>query len=243
MFSRQVYDVTRRLRRRNRLAVRFLAPARFPRERSTTWEKFLNRWEQRFFDVACDPDRREALKCQMSYGWDFAPELRTIGLWDDVEVVATGQVALLDVQVKSRLAPGRAALTVSLDADALTSGPVTFVLSLVGQTFESDPVVRSFRVLLPAGRSRQTFEMQVRDPRLWYPWDRGEPNLYTLTVEAQRDGRALDCVSESVGLREITLKRNPARRPARRTGRSSSMGSRSTCAARAGFRRTPFRLA
>ena len=63
--------------------------------------------------------------------------------------------------------------------------------------------------MLPAGRSRQTFEMQVRDPRLWFPWDHGEPNLYTLTVKAQRDGRTLDRVTESVGLREITLRAQP----------------------------------
>lgn len=213
MFSRQIYDITKQLRRRNRLAVRFLAPARFPRQRSTPWEKFLNRWEHRFIDASCDPDRRDVLKCQMSYGWDFAPELRTIGLWDDVEVIVTGEVTLFDVQVKTRLAPGQAALTVSLDADALTAGPATFALSLAGRTFENEPVTRSFQATLPAGRSRQTCEMDLPDPRLWFPWDHGEPHLYTLTVEAQRDGRALDRVTESVGLREITLRRNPGSPP------------------------------
>ncbi len=213
MFSRQIYDITQRLRGRNRLAVRFLAPARFPRKRSTRWEKFLNRWEQRFLDVACDPDRRDALKCQMSYGWDFAPELRTIGLWDDVELAVTGDVTLFDVQVRARLAQGLARLMISFDADAVTAGPVTFSLSLAGQTFESDPVTLSFQAILPAGRSRQTGEIDLPDPRLWFPWDHGEPNLYTLTVEAQREGRALDRVAESVGLREITLKRNPGSPP------------------------------
>ena len=213
MFSRQVYDITQLLRGRNRLAVRFLAPARLPRQRSTRWEKFLNRWEHRFIDASCDPDRRDWLKCQMSYGWDFSPELRTIGLWDDVELVLTGDVALFDVQVKTRLAPGQATLKVSFDADALTAGPATFVLSLAGQTFEDEPVTRSFQATLSAGRSQQTFEMDVPDPRLWFPWDHGEPHLYTLTVEAQHDGRVLDHVTESVGLRTITLKRNPGSPP------------------------------
>ena len=213
MFSRQVYDITKQLRERNRLAVRLLAPARFPHKRSTRWEKFLNRCEHRFVDVSGDPDRRDALKCQMSYGWDFAPELRTIGLWDDVGVIVTGEVALFDVQVKTRLAPGRAILTLSFDADALTAGPVTLVASLAGQTFESNPATRSFRMMLPAGRSRQTFEMQVRDPRLWFPWDHGEQNLYTLTIAAHREGRTLDRVTESVGLREISQRRNPGSPP------------------------------
>ena len=90
--------------------MRFLAPARLPHHRSTTWYRLLNRLEHRLFDASCEPDRRDTLKCQMSYGWDFAPELRTIGLWDDVEVVVTGQVTLFDMQVKTRLVPGRVAI-------------------------------------------------------------------------------------------------------------------------------------
>ena len=159
--------------------------------------------------MTCDTDRRDTLKCQMGYGWDFAPALRTIGLWDDVDVFVTGDVTLFDVQVKTRLVPAGAALTVSLDADALTPGPATMVLSLAGQTFEAEPLSRSFDVTLPAGRTRLTFEMNVPDPHLWFPWDRGNPDLYALTVEVQRSGRVLDRVTESVGLREITLRRNP----------------------------------
>ena len=106
MFSRQMYEITSRLRvqgaisSHNRLAVRFMAPARFPRQRSTRWEEFLNRMEHHAFEVTCDPDRRDTLKCQMGYGWDFAPALRTIGLWDDVDVIVTGDVTLFDVQAQ-----------------------------------------------------------------------------------------------------------------------------------------------
>jgi beta-mannosidase len=228
MFSRQVYEITQLLRENNRLAVRFLAPAHFPRNRSKRPWKFQNRVESVFVDVTCDPDRRDTLKCQMSYGWDFAPSLRTIGLWDDVDVIVTGEVALFDVQVKTRLSANLATLTVSFDADALTPGPATFVLTLAGQTFECEPVTRSFEAALPAGRSRLTFEMDAPNPRLWATWDRGEPNLYTLTVEVQRErpfrfptgesgashGRqALDRVEESVGLRQLETRRNPGAPP------------------------------
>jgi beta-mannosidase len=216
MFSRQVYEITSRLSvgrgailSHNQLAVRFMAPARFPHDRSTRWWKFLNRIENRSLEVSCDPDRRDTLKCQMGYGWDFAPALRTIGLWDDVEAFVTGEVTLFDVQAKTRLLPTSAILTVSLDADASSPGPATIVFSLTGQTFEAEPIVRSFDVTLPVGRTRLTFEMDVPDPHLWFPWDRGDPDLYALTVEARRSERVLDCVTESVGLREITLRRNP----------------------------------
>jgi beta-mannosidase len=215
MFSRQMYEITTRAGKHNRLAVRFLAPARLPRHRSTPYYRFLNRLEHRFIDASCEPDRRDTLKCQMTFGWDFSPMLRTIGLWDDVDLIITGEVALFDVQVKCNLAgvseprQGSAKLTISFDADALTAGATTLALSLAGQTFACAPITRSFEANLPAGRTRLTFELDVPEPHLWFPWDHGQPDLYTLTVEAQRGERTLDRVTESVGLREIVMKRNP----------------------------------
>ncbi|MHA1896047.1 MAG: glycosyl hydrolase 2 galactose-binding domain-containing protein [Promethearchaeota archaeon] len=35
--------------------------------------------------------RTHALKCQMAYGWDFAPRIRTVGIWRDVKLITTGQ--------------------------------------------------------------------------------------------------------------------------------------------------------
>ena len=37
------------------------------------------------------------MKCQMSYHWDFAPKIETIGIWDDVEVTFTDEIALDDI--------------------------------------------------------------------------------------------------------------------------------------------------
>jgi beta-mannosidase len=182
--SRQRYDITKLLTRRNRVAVRFLAPARLSSRRSTPWEKFLNRWERRFIDASCDPDRRDWLKCQMSYGWDFAPELRTIGLWDDVELVVTGEVSLFDVQVKTRLASGRAVLTVSFDADALTAGGH---LRLVagGQTFEA--IRDAFDSMMLPAPVTQTWKCRCATAPV-VPWDHGEQNLYSLTVKLNAMG-------------------------------------------------------
>ncbi len=207
MFSRQVYEITHLLQGCNRLAVRFLAPARLPRNRSTLLEKLLNRIEDHFSALGDYAERRDVLKCQMSFGWDFAPALRTLGLWDDVDVIVTGELALFDAQTSFDRAENT--LVVSFDAEALTPGAATFMLSLAGQTFEAESLCSSFEAMLPVGRSRLTFELAVPQPRLWFPWDHGEPQLYTLTVEAQRGGRALDCISERIGLRELALRRNP----------------------------------
>ncbi len=217
MFSHQVHEITHLLRRRNRLAVRFLAPARFPHHRSALWERLLNRIEDSFSALGDYPDRRDVLKCQMSFGWDFAPALRTIGLWDEVDIVVTGRVALWDAQAIFHRQENR--LQVAFDADAAAPGAATFVLSLAGQTFECEPLVQSFDAVLPAGRSHWAFDLIVPEPRLWFPWDRlpphagDRPPLYTLTIETRQEGQAQDRITQSVGLREITLRRNPGSPP------------------------------
>ena len=59
MFSRQVYDITKLLRGAIGWRCAFWPRLACRRERSTPWEKFLNRWEHRFIDASCDPDRRD----------------------------------------------------------------------------------------------------------------------------------------------------------------------------------------
>src|SRR5207253_9916339 len=52
---------------------------------------------------------------------------------------------------------------------------------------------RTARLLIP-----------VQNPRLWWTWDHGKPNLYTLDVRLKDEmGRVLDGRSLAVGLREI----------------------------------------
>lgn len=45
--------------------------------------------------------------------------------------------------------------------------------------------------------------IEVEDPRLWWPWDMGDQNLYTISVAASDQSRALDEMSDRIGLRHI----------------------------------------
>ena len=152
----------------------------------------------------------------MSYGWDFAPRLRTIGLWDDVErghhgrggaVRRAGQIQpLASWRDLERL--GQADRLVRCRGADRRADHIRALARRTDFCRASRSLARSTRTCRPAGHI-STFEMDVPEPRLWWPWDHGQPDLYTLTVKAQRQGHTLDDVRESVGLREITLRRNP----------------------------------
>ena len=75
-----------------------------PCDRSSPWEKVLNRIEATLGSMPGRfPHRRDTLKCQMSFGWDFAPPLRTMGIWDDVYLVVSQEVFIEDVAIEQHV--------------------------------------------------------------------------------------------------------------------------------------------
>ncbi len=207
MFSPQVHDVTDLLTGDDRLAVRILGNRWLPRDRSGLRLKLLNRLEERLNHMpGLFPDRRDTLKCQMGFGWDFAPPLRTLGIWDDVYLLRSGDAFLRDLVVRSEVAETRAALTLTVEIDARRGGPAQLRVTLTGRTFEAAPLTVERSILLPPGPSRHTLALTIPRPRLWQPWDQGEPHLYDLEVQVRRGGKRSDALRRAVGLRRLEWK-------------------------------------
>jgi len=204
MFSPQVYDVTRCVQADNRLAVRIVGSRWLPADRSTAWGKLLNRIESRLVGLSDRfPDRRDTLKCQMGFGWDFAPPLRTMGLWDDLFLVIGGDPFIRDLVVRQRGDEEEGRLAVMVEMDARQAAQVRVRCLLTGETFEAEPVVMERPAELLPGGNCCPVELAIHRPRLWWPWDHGQPDLYRLTVEVEGSGRLLDRVTHTVGLRQV----------------------------------------
>ncbi|MBN1659961.1 MAG: hypothetical protein JXA93_16280 [Anaerolineae bacterium] len=206
MFAPRRYDVTSLLASENRLAVRLDGPRWLPGDRSTPRERFLNQIEARFSSLSSAyPHRRDTLKCQMSFGWDFAPPLPTLGLWDDVLAVVTGGLFVEHVAVNTALGEGQAMVDLQVVLDAASPGPAQIICTLTPDTFDGEPLHVQRDVDLPAGSSRHPLRLQVPAPHLWWPWDHGRPDLYRLAVQVTRAGRVLDIHEQAIGLRCIEL--------------------------------------
>jgi beta-mannosidase len=205
MFSPQRHDISALAGAENRLAIRILGSRWLPGDRSNGWERALERLESVLGELRSSPLRRDTLKCQMGFGWDFAPRLRTMGVWDDVYVAVSGAVAIRDLATRSKLLERAALLTLYLDLDASRSLPVRIRSTLRGETFDAPPLVFEQSASLEEGRSHHMLELMVPHPRLWWPWDHGSPHLYRLTVEVADDNGLLDSVSQTIGLRQIEM--------------------------------------
>ena len=206
MFSPQVHDVTDLLEGENRLAVRVVGSRWLPQDRSSAWEKFLNHVEAKTGSLAGRfPHRRDTLKCQMGFGWDFAPPLRTMGIWDDVYAIASDEVFIRDLIVRQQGTGEGIVLAIQVEIDALQERSVQLRCTLTGETFQSDTLTAEPIVGLVSGGQHCTVELAVPEPRLWWPWDHGRANLYRLDVQVKAGDQILDAVSQTVGLRQVEL--------------------------------------
>lgn len=211
MFSRQVYEIPpdKINPGTNLLAVRVWGGAQLPRVKrkphENAWRSVAGRMIPHAPHAPEFPDRYAALKCQMSYGWDFAPRLLTCGLWEEARLVQTREVLLRDVWVQG-VPDGR--VRVALDIDAARPCDVRVRLEAQGKNFESP--VQTFEIPYHVkGRGPHSFSIQLEQPRAWNPWDRGEPNVYALTATLLDGQGEMDSLQVTFGLRTMELAHNP----------------------------------
>lgn len=198
MFTPLELDVADKVKRGNGnvLAVRLASPLFAPLDgesRAPAWWGF---------------PRQMARKAQMSYGWDIAPRLVTIGIWRPVELLCIDRVRIGEPWIR----------TVSLDVDALTARmqaaiPVEVVSDgkPLTITLESDGVEVGRAELPPSsGLHEAAFEWTTDDARPWWPAGSGDPHLYPYRTRIlSGDGDVLDERSGSFGIRTIQLDRSP----------------------------------
>jgi exo-1,4-beta-D-glucosaminidase len=141
--------------------------------------------------------------------WNPAPPDKNMGLWRDVYLRASGPVALRYPAVVSKVdspANNAAHLTVTAllknGTDKLVTG------TLKGKI---DDVAFSQDVELAPSESKDvTFDpdkfsqLNLSNPRLWWPLQMGTPNLYEANLTFEVNGRVSDSAHTQFGIREIT---------------------------------------
>ncbi len=208
MFARQIYEIPRELQNgRAQLAVRVWGAGALPNCSVSRAERVLQEFGARLLpSQPLYPDRLATLKCQMSFGWDFAPRLRGCGIWDDASIVQTREGFIRDVWVKA-VPDGRVNVMLSLDSSQSFNASAR--VRVRGKNFDGETQEFHFNLHLAAGLSQTQISFQLRQARLWNPWDRGEPNLYELELSLVYKSGELDSAVTTFGLRSIELAPNP----------------------------------
>ena len=152
-------------------------------------------------------EMRDNLKTPMSTGWDFSPELKGAGIKDGVFTYETGPIRIKDIFARPHL-DGRVDVTVELDGKLpdINGETSELILKIDGLGFESGIEERKTLNALDAEKeSVFDFTLNVPTPKLWWPWDMGEQNLYTVTATVI-SGSTSDHAGDIFGFREYEWK-------------------------------------
>ena len=138
--------------------------------------------------------------------WNPLPPDKDMGLWRPVRLIARGPVAVRYPQVISKLKLPAAELTVTAELQNSGGHEVNGVLTARIENIEISQPVR-----LAAGETRvvafapeRFAQLRMAHPRLWWPAQVGEQNLYPLTVRFETGGRVSDEAAIRFGIREVT---------------------------------------
>lgn len=210
MFSQQIYEVTGPLRSgASELAIRIWGSHALPPYPLTGLDRALRRLMPRTVGgLEMYPDRMATTKCQMSFGWDFAPAIRTMGIWDAISLKVSGPVALLDAWVHAwpltdaqDPTPARLRVVVTIDADRPLKAEL--VLSIAGP--DGERLARqTFPCRLRPGRQAVELELGVEAAPRWWPWDHGHPQCLEAHLALYVEGHGLsDQLSVPFGVRSV----------------------------------------
>lgn len=147
-------------------------------------------------------------------GWDWIPTMRgrNIGIWNDVKLTTTGMVTVADPLVETVLPlPDTTSAKVSAEVIVKNHDNKNVKGVLEGKIGD---ITFSQSVELAAGEEKavkfdaDSFEqLNIRNPRLWWPKGYGEPYLYDANFNFKVDGA--EGISDSkdfkVGLRQMTF--------------------------------------
>jgi len=145
--------------------------------------------------------------------WNPAPPDKNMGLWQDVSIRTSGPVALRYPAVISHLnSPGndRAALTVTAQLKNATDKAVQGTLkgAIESFRFEQEVTLGPNEIKDVAFTPDKFLQLELSNPRLWWPRQMGTPNLYSLHLELDTDGQISDASDSHFGIREISSQLN-----------------------------------
>jgi exo-1,4-beta-D-glucosaminidase len=141
--------------------------------------------------------------------WNPCPPDKDMGLWGAVDLVSTGTVTLrspLAVTHFTDSTLGTAELTVYAElhnaSDAAVKGEVEGTAA--GVKFVQPVELAANEDKTVAFMPDKFAQLRIRDPKLWWPRQMGEPHLERLTMSFREQGVVTDEQSVDFGIREIT---------------------------------------
>ncbi len=142
-------------------------------------------------------------KSQCNYGWDWGPMCVTAGIWRPIELQAYDEAKIDDVHI--RQTHNKSSVTLDVHT-TLKDYSRAKLKAKVTVSFQGETVCEKEYDI--AGEI-SSVKIDVENPKLWWPNNLGEQNLYDVSVELMSiEGDTIDESSTRIGLRTLILDRH-----------------------------------
>lgn len=147
-----------------------------------------------------------ARKAGYQYGWDWGPRLVTSGIWRPVYLEAWSGPRMIDAYITTnKIESGKATLTARLEISSQQYSPNLLVTVKDKSTGK---VLAKENVNLEKGNNTFDIPFIVRNPKLWWTRDMGDPYLYDFSLELSAKGKVMDELAVTTGIRTVELVRD-----------------------------------
>jgi beta-mannosidase len=181
----------------NKVRILFKSPVRFVQTQQT--KRPLISPQQ---SIQGGPYLRKA-PCQ--WGWDWGPQLPSIGVWKDARLAGYSSAKLEDVQFQQKHQfDGSVELSVDAQVEQWSDEPLQICMTL------KDPAGRSFATTCSVLDGKASAGLLIGDPVMWWPNGYGDQALYEARVTLRNnDDVVLDARDYQIGLRTLELRQTP----------------------------------
>ncbi|WP_103982980.1 glycoside hydrolase family 2 protein [Parabacteroides chinchillae] len=193
MFGGPFFDVNKLLKEKNTLIVKLEPIPRIFEENDSTLSN--TSW-------------RNTVVFNCVYGWHYS-RIPSLGIWRPVYIKNHASVEIEHPFIATRSLDGDMSLQLTLRS-ASDKPKGTLKVSVLPDNFEGEET--SFDYKIASSRKEETvcFDFKIKNPRLWWPNGKGDPNLYKLKISFVPDNQGTaDYAETSFGIRTIKMAPSP----------------------------------
>ncbi|MDD5686615.1 MAG: glycoside hydrolase family 2 TIM barrel-domain containing protein [Elusimicrobia bacterium] len=141
--------------------------------------------------------------------WNPKPPDRNMGLWKDVYITKSGHVTLKHPYVVTDLdlsSLEKAHITVSAEVTNITENIVTGILEgkIADISFLQEVTLKPNETKIITFSPKKYLQLNITNPKLWWPNLTGPQNLYNLSLEFKINGIISDSQNVNFGIREVS---------------------------------------
>jgi len=137
-----------------------------------------------------------------NFGWDWGIKALGCGIWRSVYLAGFDSARILGFRINQEHGKKNVKVKVELEVERMSDNPLVFSASI-----RLDGKCLSQKILATKGK-KTCAELEVENPKLWWPNGMGAHTLYSVSMELRdKNGNILDKASCRIGLRTLELER------------------------------------